>query len=137
MSQKKSICVIACGVLTIEVQNVAKRLGIEADRRFLEAGLHEKPSDLRRQLQEAIDEASLSGKYDQIAVGYGLCGRGTLGIESRGVPLAIPKVHDCIALFDRATPSAPSARAFTKSMGTRKPPVIIRVTRPLAPCSSR
>ena len=96
---KKSICVIACGVLTIDVQNVAKRLGIEVDRRFLEAGLHEKPSDLRRQLQEAIDEASSSGTYDRIAVGYGLCGRGTLGIESRGVPLAIPKVHDCIALF--------------------------------------
>jgi len=86
-------------VLTIDVGNVAKRLGIEAERRFLKAGLHEKPSDLRRQLQEAIDEASSSGTYDQIAVGYGVCGRGTLGIESRGIPLAIPKVHDCIALF--------------------------------------
>ncbi len=99
MSQKKSICVIACGVLTVDVRNVAKKLGVEVDRRFLEAGLHEKPSNLRRQLQEAVDEVSSSGKYDRIAVGYGLCGRGTLGIESRGVPLAIPKVHDCIALF--------------------------------------
>ena len=96
---KKSICVIACGVLTVDIRNVAERLGVEADRRFLEAGLHEKPSDLRRQLQATIDQTSSSGKYDQIAVGYGLCGRGTLGIESRGVPLAIPKVHDCIALF--------------------------------------
>lgn len=95
----ENICVIACGVLTTDVRKVAKRLGVEVDCRFLEAGLHERPSDLRRQLQEAIDEASSSGKYDQIAVGYGLCGRGTLGIESRGVPLAVPKVHDCIALF--------------------------------------
>ncbi len=96
---KQSICVIACGVLTGEIRNVAERLGIEVDERFLEAGLHQRPSDLRRQLQETVDEASSSDRYDRIVIGYGVCGRGTLGIESRSVPLAIPKVHDCIALF--------------------------------------
>ncbi|MNN72503.1 hypothetical protein D3C81_1885440 [compost metagenome] len=43
----------------------------------------------------------------------------------------------CMALFARAIPSAPRARALTKSVGTRKPPVMISVTRPLAPCSSK
>lgn len=32
-------------------------------------------------------------------IGYGLCGRGTVGVVARDVPLAIPRVHDCIALF--------------------------------------
>jgi N-methylhydantoinase A/oxoprolinase/acetone carboxylase beta subunit len=32
-------------------------------------------------------------------VGYGVCGRGTVGIQARDIPLSIPKVHDCIALF--------------------------------------
>ena len=34
-----------------------------------------------------------------IAVGYGVCGLGTVHLQSRGTPLAIPRVHDCIALF--------------------------------------
>jgi len=34
----------------------------------------------------------------------------------------------CIAEFDRAIPSAPSARAFAKSDGVLNPPVIIKVT---------
>ncbi len=97
--RNKSICVIACGVLSGEIRRAADRLGIEVETRFLQAGLHERPSDLRRQLQEAIDVASRSGGFDRIAVGYGLCGRGSLGIESREVPLSFPKVHDCIALF--------------------------------------
>ncbi len=40
-----------------------------------------------------------------IAVGYGVCGLGVVGIRARTIPLAIPRVHDCIALFlgsDRA-----------------------------------
>ena len=43
----------------------------------------------------------------------------------------------CIAELDTAMPSAPRASAFAKSTGTRSPPVMISVTRPLAPCSSR
>ena len=36
----------------------------------------------------------------------------------------------CIAAFATAMPSAPSARALTKSAGVRSPPVTIRVTSP-------
>ncbi|MFH1738022.1 MAG: hydantoinase/oxoprolinase family protein, partial [bacterium] len=53
----------------------------------------------RRQLQEAIDEASSARLGDRIAVGYGLCGMGAVGIHVRDIPLAFPRVHDCIALF--------------------------------------
>lgn len=66
---------------------------------FLEGGLHAKPSLLRERLQEAIDgldgEESISG----VALLYGVCGRGLVGLKARSVPLFIPRVHDCISLF--------------------------------------
>ena len=97
--------VIACAVLAMDIGRAAERLGLKVTTQFLEGGLHSRPADLRRQLQQAIDSASAHANCDRIAVGYGLCGRGTLGIHARNLPLAIPKAQDCIALFlgsDRA-----------------------------------
>ena len=91
--------VIACGVLEIDIRNTAERLGIGIKLELQEGGLHENPGELRRRLQAGIDAASAAGQCDRIAVGYGVCGRGTVGIHARGVPLVIPKAHDCIALF--------------------------------------
>ncbi|MDP7348863.1 MAG: DUF1638 domain-containing protein, partial [Phycisphaeraceae bacterium] len=66
---------------------------------FLPGGLHDRPQELRRRLQEAIDETAAAQSADLIAVGYGVCGLGAVGIHARSIPLAIPRVHDCIALF--------------------------------------
>jgi len=93
------IHVIACGVLALDIKKTAEDLGIRIAADFLEGGLHAKPGELRRRLQAAIDRASAEGKCDRIVVGYGVCGRGSVGIHARGVPLAIPRVHDCISLF--------------------------------------
>jgi len=91
--------VIGCGVLAVDLEAVAKRLGVDVSMQFLPEGLHRTPNELRRRLQEAIDEASSARRGDIIAIGYGVCGLGTVGIHARNVPLAIPRVHDCIALF--------------------------------------
>ncbi|MBW2409141.1 MAG: DUF1638 domain-containing protein, partial [Deltaproteobacteria bacterium] len=72
---------------------------MEVGTKFLEGGLHDRPNLLREKLQQAIDVISADGRCERIIVGYGVCGRGTIGVRSRGVPLSIPKVHDCIALF--------------------------------------
>ena len=98
MEITERIHVIACGVLAQDIRRLAELAGMDVDMQFLKGGLHETPAELRRTLQEYVDAASASGRYDRIVVGYGICGRGTVGIESREVPLAIPKVHDCIAL---------------------------------------
>ena len=101
----KRVHVIACGVLGIDLRDLAGRLGLEVSLQFLPGGLHSTPLELRRQLQEAIDEATARRMGDMIAIGYGVCGLGTVGIHARTIPLAIPRVHDCIALFlgsDRA-----------------------------------
>jgi len=105
MGGDEHICVIGCGVLAIDIRRVAEKLGVKITSRYLEGALHEKPLELRRKLQIAIDEASETEKYSRIVVGYGICGNGTVGIQARDVPLVIPKVQDCIALFlgsDRA-----------------------------------
>ncbi|NQT86676.1 DUF1638 domain-containing protein, partial [bacterium] len=99
MSVKKRVHVIGCGVLAIDVRHTAERLGIETGETWLEAGLHDRPGELRRRLQAAIDAVSDAGGCDRIIVGYGICGRGTVGLHARSVPLVIPKAHDCIALF--------------------------------------
>lgn len=93
------IHVIGCAVLAIDIQRVAQKMGLKVSTRFLEAGLHNKPAKLKRKLQAAIDEASGQDKFDRIAIGYGVCGLGTVGIQARGVPLVIPNAHDCIAIF--------------------------------------
>jgi len=97
--KNKKPYVIACAVLALDIKSAAEKLGLDIGVKFLEGGLHDRPDLLRQKLQLAIDELSASGRCDRIVVGYGVCGRGTVGIQARDIPLSIPKVHDCIALF--------------------------------------
>lgn len=96
---KKKTYVIACAVLAVDMRHTAETLGMDLETRFLEAGLHNNPRLLNTRLQTAIDEISASGEADRIIIGYGVCGKGTIGVRSRSIPLVIPKVHDCISLF--------------------------------------
>ncbi|MCB2145585.1 MAG: DUF1638 domain-containing protein [Deltaproteobacteria bacterium] len=98
------------------MKHAARQLGLSVDFKFLEAGLHEQPELLKKKLQEAIDDVSATGKADRIVIGYGVCGRGTVGIQSRDIPLSIPKVHDCIAMFLGG--SEAYRREFKKFPGT-------------------
>ena len=95
----KRVHVIACGVLAVDLKAVAEQTGLDLSMEFLPGGLHNQPHELRRRLQESIDRASAEQSADMIAIGYGACGMGTVGIHARQIPLAIPRVHDCIALF--------------------------------------
>ncbi len=58
METVKRVHVIACGVLGIDLRELAGRLGFEVSLQFLPGGLHSTPRELRRQLQEAIDVAT-------------------------------------------------------------------------------
>ena len=95
----KKIFVIACAVLAKDIEQAARDLGLQVEAEYLPGGLHENPGKLHQQLQSTIDRASQSGNWDRIAIGYGVCGRGTVGIHAREVTLSIPRVHDCISLF--------------------------------------
>ena len=69
----------------------------------LDFGLHIRPDDLKRALQEAIDAASESA--ETIILGFGLCSQAVVGLRANGCTLVVPRVDDCIAIFlgsDRA-----------------------------------
>jgi len=106
MNKIKTVYFIGCGVLGPDVNHVAADLNLVLNKKLLPGGLHNNPVLLRRKLQEAIDEAATDKTCARIVVGYGLCGKGTVGVHApQGIPLVFPKVHDCIALFlgsDRA-----------------------------------
>jgi len=66
------------------------------DIELVQFGLHNQPDNLRSLLQGKIDAAV---GYDAVLLVYGLCGQSTAGLKAGGVPLVIPRCHDCITLF--------------------------------------
>jgi hypothetical protein len=59
--------------------------------------LHNTSSEaLRQSLQSAIDASTAC---DAIAIGYGLCNRGVVGVMARDIPLVLPRAHDCIGML--------------------------------------
>ncbi|MGI6031646.1 MAG: DUF1638 domain-containing protein [Eubacteriales bacterium] len=95
------IHIIACQVLGRELGYYAALSPHIVDIHWLPQGLHETPQLLKRQLQLAIREAEdrTKCKPDVIALGYGLCSNGVLGLCARETPLVVPRTDDCIALF--------------------------------------
>ncbi|WP_373497732.1 DUF1638 domain-containing protein, partial [Desulfococcus sp.] len=113
---KKKIYAVACAVLAVDLRHAARNLGMDVEFRFLEAGLHDRPDLLRKKLQDAVDAISARGDGERIVIGYGVCGRGAVGVRAGGIPMAIPRVHDCIALFLGG--DAAYRREFRKAPGT-------------------
>ena len=91
--------VIACPVLQRELELLAAHARTGVTFRHLEMGLHEGAAEeLRAALQNAID-AVPAGQCDAIAIGYGLCNRGVIGLQARATPVVIPRAHDCIGML--------------------------------------
>lgn len=89
---------IACEVAVREIcQAVARSTNI-VDVEFLTQGLHDRPAQGGKAVQERID-AVPEGKYDAILLGYALCGNLIAGLQARHTRLVIPKAHDCITFF--------------------------------------
>jgi N-methylhydantoinase A/oxoprolinase/acetone carboxylase beta subunit len=97
------------------MSDVLGRSNVEFETTYLDGGLHSDPARLRRELQAAIDDVD-DGPAERIIIGYGVCGRGTVGIHARSKPLVIPRVHDCIALFLGA--DSKYRREFSKCPGS-------------------
>ncbi len=93
------IKLIACEILYRECCAAAARSPNIVDVQFLPKGLH----DIARQgmnarLAEAVDAVDQS-QYDAIALGYGLCSHGIMGLKARRIPLVVARAHDCITLL--------------------------------------
>lgn len=100
------IHIIACRVFTRELSYYASQSPHAVDITWLPQGLHDTPDKLRQMLKETLDTLSLQWEQgiikhrpDYIVLGYGLCSNGVLGLESRDIPLVVPRTDDCIAIF--------------------------------------
>jgi len=92
------IKLIACEVLFREICLCAARAETVIDLVFLRRGLHSNPDTLRQEVQAAIDSAD-EEQCQGVALAYGLCSNGAAGLHARGVPLVVPRAHDCITFL--------------------------------------
>lgn len=93
--QELPLVVIACQVFQSLIErflpeDMAKQIT------FKDYGLHRVPSKLTWAVQEEIDNVA---QPSLIVLGYGLCGNGLKGIQSRQHTLLIPRTDDCIAIL--------------------------------------
>ncbi len=90
---------IACEVLQRELCALAAASPHTLDLEFIPKGLHDlKAAEMRERLQARVDAVD-SSVYERILLGYGLCNNGLAGVCARGIPLVLPRSHDCIGLF--------------------------------------
>jgi len=91
--------VIACRVFERELEVLAPNAKAELYLHYVEIGLHQKPGEyLRAALQEAINTVP-EDDFDAVAVVYGLCNRGIIGLHARTLPVTIPRAYDCLSLL--------------------------------------
>jgi hypothetical protein len=106
MSVPLHIHIIACQVFLRELSYYASQSDNIITFTWLTQGLHDTPELLRKSVAQAIEQlheqcASKMRKHipDVIALGYGLCSNGVVGLSGGSLPLIVPKTDDCIALF--------------------------------------
>ena len=86
--------VIACATV---IEEMLPFLPAEVSSETLDFGLHLRPSELKKSLQEKIDQASQHA--DVLLLGYGLCSMAVVGLCTTTAYLVVPRVDDCIAIF--------------------------------------
>jgi hypothetical protein len=86
--------VIACETV---IEEMLPFLPSDVPREVLDFGLHINPPELKKVLQEKIDEAS--PKAEVLLLGYGLCSMAVVGLKATTATLVIPRTDDCIAIF--------------------------------------
>jgi hypothetical protein len=90
---------IACEVLFRELCHVVARSPHQIDFDFLPKGLHDLgASPMCERLQAVLDTVDES-RYSGVLLGYALCNNGICGLTARGIPVVVPRAHDCITLF--------------------------------------
>lgn len=93
--QSQPIVVLACQVFqSLFEEFLPEALATRVT--FKDYGLHRLPSKLTWSIQEEIDNLETPSL---ILLGYGLCGNGLNGIQSRDHTLLIPRTDDCIAIL--------------------------------------
>lgn len=94
-----SVMLIACRVFERELDLLARTAKTDLQIHYIEIGLHERSShELGAALQLAVNTVP-DEDVDAVALGYGLCNRGIVGLKAHGHPLIIPRAHDCLGIL--------------------------------------
>lgn len=88
--------VIGCKTLENELLSVMETHGSSCEVTWIEARMHNVKVKLREALQKIID---MEEGYDRLLFATGFCGNSISGLQSRSVPLVIPRVDDCTSLL--------------------------------------
>jgi hypothetical protein len=90
---------IACEIFYRELCLCAAKSKNIIDLQFVTQGLHDlRCEKMSERLQREIDAVD-PDRHSGILLGYALCNNGIVGLTARGIPLIVPRAHDCIALF--------------------------------------
>ena len=96
---RKRLLLVACRVFERELEVLARSAKTEMQIQYLEIALHQQPgAQLRAALQDAVNTVPV-GDCDAVAIGYGLCNQGLVGLQARDVPVVIPRAHDCLGIL--------------------------------------
>lgn len=86
--------IVACEVMREELLTVQASRPVEFQ--FVSMGLHRWPDRLREELRRILSQTE---GVERVVLAFGLCGGAVSGLTAPGVPLFIPRAHDCIPLL--------------------------------------
>jgi G3E family GTPase len=91
--------ILACDVFEEELQHLGGSNPPWAALGQLPMGLHDQPDHLRAQVQTTIAGIESNPAIETIALAYGRCGNGLLGVKAERCQLILPQAHDCISIL--------------------------------------
>ena len=97
--RRPRLALLACRVFEQEIAVHGAGAAHIMETRFFEVGLHDRPDQLRSNLQAALMALEARDDIEAIVLAYGLCGLGTAGLKPLRHKLVIPRAHDCITVF--------------------------------------
>ena len=80
-----------------QIEEMLPFLPADVPYEILDFGLHLQPQNLKRVLQDKIDE--VSARTDVVILGYGLCSLAVVGLRATTAALVVSRSDDCIAIF--------------------------------------
>lgn len=110
IAPKKKRVLIACSMVEDELNRILQQSPFDGTIIWMDRGLHNTPEQLKKALQEQIDQCT---DTDEILLSFGLCGNGTDGICSQTSTLIIPRFDDCINML--LCPKKRCQRGLTKA----------------------
>lgn len=87
---------IVCETLKDEFLFLYKEIGLKANVKWIESGLHNYTQKLHDRLQQAIDE--IEG-CERVILVFGRCGDSVQNLKNGDFEMIIPKAEDCISLL--------------------------------------